>query len=94
VGNSKQVDEIDSKLSFQISIPLAILFIVTIYLFNKKKNHHLINYRPLILCKIAAIGSAIYCVVLPVSFIYIWKKYILMIELKNYINYFEIYVLY
>ncbi|KAG4102795.1 hypothetical protein H8356DRAFT_1032307 [Neocallimastix lanati (nom. inval.)] len=70
VGNSKQVDEIDSKLSFQISIPLAILFIVTIYLFNKKKNHHLINYRPLILCKIAAIGSAIYCVVLPILLSY------------------------
>jgi len=50
----------------KLSFSLFTIFIVSLWLFWKKRNHHLINYRPVMLCLMTGIFSAFYNTLLPV----------------------------
>jgi len=58
---------ISFKVALMISIPLFIVFVVALFDFIRKMNHHLISYRPTYLCITTGVCTAIYCVTLPVS---------------------------
>jgi hypothetical protein len=50
----------------KLSFSLFTIFIVSLWLFWKKRNHHLINYRPVMLCLMTGIFSAFYNTLLPI----------------------------
>jgi len=62
--------EISEGFAYVISIPLAIFYVVVLTLFYKKRNHYLINFRPLTLCMLTGGCTAIYSVLLPILIAY------------------------
>ncbi|OUM56476.1 hypothetical protein PIROE2DRAFT_65514 [Piromyces sp. E2] len=58
--------QIDMKTAWIISIPQLIIYSLIIYVFYKKRNHYLINFRPLTLCMLSGICTTVYCVLLPI----------------------------
>jgi len=59
-------EEVDLNTALCISIPLFFFFVFVLIKFYRKQKHHLINYRPLLLCKLTGLCSAIYCIALPI----------------------------
>jgi len=58
--------KVNPYLNVGLAIILLILFVLGLVLFWKKRKHHLINYRPIILCMITGVSTAFYCVLLPI----------------------------
>jgi len=63
--HTQRPGQISGKVANLISIPLGIFFIVILTTFYKKRNHYLINFRPITLCMLTGGCSAIYSVALP-----------------------------
>jgi len=59
---------ISLELAGMISLLLLIIYVFFLYIFWKKRNHPLINYRPILLCINTGFWSGVYNVLLPVSY--------------------------
>ncbi|ORX43523.1 hypothetical protein BCR36DRAFT_415535 [Piromyces finnis] len=58
--------QIDKAYALIISFSLLIFYIMILTSFYKKRNHYLINYRPLVLCALTGICGGVYNVILPI----------------------------
>jgi hypothetical protein len=57
---------ISLELAGMISLLLLIIYVFFLYIFWKKRNHPLINYRPILLCINTGFWSGVYNVLLPI----------------------------
>ncbi|KAG4092886.1 hypothetical protein H8356DRAFT_1001136 [Neocallimastix lanati (nom. inval.)] len=68
-------DNVESNpvYSYILSFVLLIIFISVLFIFWKKRDHYLINYRPVILCMLTGSCAAVYSILLPIIILYTEK---------------------